>query len=190
MTLDIAQAEAGQKCINCDSTLQAIRGIEVGHIFKLGDFFSRSFDVEFLNQQGQQDHVLMGCYGIGVGRLLAAAIEQNHDEDGIIFPNPIAPYQVQLIALNLTDTNVSTASEDLYNRFWASGIECLYDDRTDESAGVKFKDSDLLGLPVRIIISPRTLKTNSIELKIRSEPESTIVPIEKALDQVKRALTL
>lgn len=190
VTLDIAQAEAGQKCINCDSTLQAIRGIEVGHIFKLGDFFSRSFDVEFLNQQGQQDHVLMGCYGIGVGRLLAAAIEQNHDEDGIIFPNPIAPYQVQLIALNLTDTDVSTASEDLYNQLWDSGIECLYDDRIDESAGVKFKDSDLLGLPVRIIISPRTLKRNSIELKIRSESESTIVPIEKALDQVKCALTL
>ncbi len=185
--VDIAQAEPGQQCPNCDGTLEAIRGIEVGHIFKLGNFFSRSIGVEYLDQNGHQEFVLMGCYGIGVGRLLAAAIEQNHDEKGIIFPTPIAPYQVHLVGLNLANQDVASACDDLYRQLWDSGLECLYDDRDGESAGVKFNDADLLGLPVRLVVSPRTLKASSVEFKLRSAPESSIIPMQQAISHVKDA---
>ena len=186
--VDIAQAEPGQQCPNCDGRLEAIRGIEVGHIFKLGNFFSRTIGVEYLDQNGHQKLVLMGCYGIGVGRLLAAAIEQNHDEKGIIFPTPIAPYQVHLVGLNLANQDVASACDDLYRQLWDAGLECLYDDRDGESAGVKFNDADLLGLPVRLVVSPRTLKASSVEFKLRSAPESSIIPMPEAISHVKDAL--
>ena len=173
---DIALAKEGHGCVRCGTPLEAIRGIEVGHIFKLGTFFSETFGALYLDQDGRQRPILMGCYGIGVGRLLAAAIEQNHDDAGIIFPTPIAPYQVHLVGLNLTDAAVAQAAEDMYRHLWQEGIETLYDDRADEAAGAKFNDADLLGLPVRLVVSPRNLRQGSVEVKPRRESDSTLVP--------------
>jgi prolyl-tRNA synthetase len=127
----------------------------------------------------------MGCYGIGVGRLLAAAIEQNHDEKGMIFPGPIAPFQVHLVGLNLSDESVATAAEGLYRELWDQGIETLYDDRVDQTAGVKLNDADLLGLPVRLVVSPRNLRNGMVEIKGRREKEPTLVERDQALDLVR-----
>ena len=166
---DIALAKEGHGCIQCGTSLKAVRGIEVGHIFKLGTFFSEMLGARFLDQHGQERPITMGCYGIGVGRLLAATIEQNHDNKGIIFPPPISPYNVHLVALNLADSKVAQAAEELYRRLWEDGVETLYDDRTEESAGVKFNDADLLGLPVRLVVSPRSLSKDSVEIKPRRD---------------------
>ena len=127
---------------------------EVGHIFKLGTFFSEALGALYLDSEGQQRPITMGCYGIGVGRLLAAAIEQNHDERGIVFPQPVAPYQVHLVALNMSDPGVVEAADKLYQELWDRGVETLYDDRPDQAAGVKFNDADLMGLPLRLVVSP------------------------------------
>ena len=185
---DIALAQDGHACANCGTPLTSVRGVEVGHIFKLGTFFSETLGARFLDQEGQQRPIIMGCYGIGVGRLLAAAIEQNHDDKGIIFPAPIAPYQVHLVGLNMSDPTVAQASDDLYKQLWEEGIETLYDDRVDEAAGVKFNDADLLGLPVRLVVSPRTLKQDSVELKLRNETEAVQVPVNEIVERVTATL--
>ncbi|SVB49986.1 uncharacterized protein METZ01_LOCUS202840, partial [marine metagenome] len=151
--VDIAEVNENGLCVICNSPLQSIKGIEVGHIFKLGTFFSEKLGVNFLDQDGKNQPVIMGCYGIGIGRLLAAAIEQNHDENGIVFPVPIAPYSVHLVGLNLHDEDVINSSNSLYSSLWQEGIDCLFDDRIDESAGVKFNDADLMGFPIRVIVS-------------------------------------
>ena len=181
---DIALAEEGHGCVSCGTPLETIRGVEVGHIFKLGTFFSEALGAYYLDREGQQRPAIMGCYGIGVGRLLAAAIEQNHDDKGIIFPAPLAPYQVHLVGLNLADPKVAQAADDLYRNLWREGIETLYDDRSDEAAGVKFNDADLLGFPVRLVVSPRTLGQESVEVKLRSEDQATQVPMEEVVARV------
>ena len=185
---DIALAQDGHACVNCGTTLKSTRGVEVGHIFKLGTFFSETLGAYFLDQEGQQKPVIMGCYGIGVGRLLAAAIEQNHDDKGIIFPPHIAPYQVHLVGLNMSDAAITQASDDLYGRLWEEGIETLYDDRREEAAGVKFNDADSLGLPVRLVVSPRNLRQDSVELKLRRETESVLVPMDDVVRRVNATL--
>ena len=172
---DIALAEPGQNCVKCGYQLEAIRGIEVGHIFKLGTFFSEVLGAWYLDREGRQQPIIMGCYGIGVGRLLAAAIEQNHDDKGIVFPVPIAPYQVHLVGLNLADAEVAAAAEGLYQELQDQGIEVLYDDRTDQTAGVKLNDADLLGLPVRLVVSPRNVKSGIVEVKKRTEETANLV---------------
>ncbi len=182
---DIALAQPGQLCPNCGHALESMRGIEVGHIFKLGTFFSETLGATFLDAEGQQNPIIMGCYGIGVGRLLAAAIEQNNDEKGIAFPAPIAPYGAHLVGLNLSDEAVAEAAEGLYQELAANGIEVLFDDRTDQAAGVKFNDADLLGLPVRLVVSPRNLKNGVVEVKGRQEQESVTVPLDGVTDVVK-----
>jgi prolyl-tRNA synthetase len=165
--------------------LESTRGIEVGHIFKLGTFFSETLGATFLDAEGQQNPITMGCYGIGVGRLLAATIEQNHDEKGIAFPAPVAPYGAHLVGLNLSDEAVAEAAEGLYRELLANGIEVLFDDRTDQAAGVKFNDADLLGLPVRLVVSPRNLKNGVVEVKGRQEQEAVTVPLNGVTDAVK-----
>ena len=184
---DIALAQAGHGCRRCGTPLEAKRGIEVGHVFKLGTVFSESLEASFLDQDGEQHHIVMGSYGIGVGRLLAAAIEQNHDERGIVFPIAIAPYQVHLVALNVENPQVAEASEDLYRRLEQAGMEVLYDDR-HETAGVKFNDADLLGSPARIVVSPRNLNQGSAEVKQRWESEAQIVGLEGVVGKVKELL--
>ena len=185
---DIAMAEPGLMCSSCGQGLESIRGIEVGHIFKLGTFFSENMGALYLDGEGQQQPITMGCYGIGVGRLLAAAIEQNHDDHGIVFPVPLAPYQVHLVGLNLADEEVSAAGDGLYQNLWDHGIETLYDDRTDQAAGVKFNDADLLGLPVRLVVSPRNLKNGVVEVKKRREAESATVAMDQVVNTVQQLL--
>jgi prolyl-tRNA synthetase len=182
---DIAQAAAGYRCPACEGQLVSTRGIEVGHVFKLGTVFSDRQECLFLDKNGHQKAPVMGCYGIGVGRLLAAAIEQNHDEKGIIWPVPIAPYHVYLCALGIGDAMVAAAVERLYAELTETGLEVLFDDR-DESAGVKFNDADLLGMPVRVVVSKRTLESNGAEIKARAGAATAVV----ALDQVPSEVAL
>ena len=181
---DIALAQEGHGCPHCGTPVEATRGIEVGHIFKLGTFYSETLGAYYLDQEGRQRPVIMGCYGIGVGRLLAAAIEQNHDEKGILFPIPIAPYQAHIVGLNLSNPEVAKAAEDLYKRLGQQGTEALFDDRREEAAGVKLNDADLLGLPVRLVVSPRGLRQGSVEVKLRGEAEATMVPVDEAPERV------
>ena len=188
LVADIALAKEGYTCPNCESRLEAIRGIEVGHIFKLGTFYSERLGAGYLDEHGDQHPMVMGCYGIGVGRLLAAAIEQNHDEKGIAFPPPIAPYQVHLLSLNSENSDVYKTAEHLYRKLQEAGLEVLYDDR-EESAGVKFNDADLLGLPLRLVVSPRNLRQGSIELKGRLEEKGTLAPLDSAVETVKAILS-
>ena len=184
---DIALAQEGYACPNCESTLVARRGIEVGHVFKLGTRYSEVLGANFPDQDGAQHPIIMGCYGIGVGRLLAAVVEQSHDEKGMVLPQAIAPYQVSLTALNVERDEVAQAAEALYQGLSEQGVQVLYDDR-EESAGVKFNDADLLGLPMRVVVSPRNLKENVVELKVRAEPDATTVPIEHAVGRIKELL--
>jgi len=185
---DIALAQPGHRCARCAQCLEDTRGIEVGHIFKLGTFFSEALGAAYLDRQGQQRPITMGCYGIGVGRLLAAAIEQNHDDRGIIFPPSIAPYQVHLVGLNLADSQVAGAAQRLYEGLWQAQIETLYDDRLDQTAGVKLNDADLLGLPLRLVVSPRTLRSEVAELKGRRETEPSLAPMDEVIAGVRQRL--
>jgi len=185
---DIAQAAAGHTCPACDGELVSARGIEVGHIFKLGTVFSERQGCLFLDEKGNQKAAVMGCYGIGIGRLLAAAIEQNHDDKGIVWPAPIAPYHVYMCVLDMEDAEVAAAAGKLYTGLVEKGLEVLFDDRSD-SAGVKFNDADLLGMPVRVVVSRRTLKSNGAEIKRRNEREARVVQLEDVADELTFLLT-
>jgi len=184
---DITLAHDGDSCPNCGSKLSSARGIEVGHIFKLGTFMSEKMDAFFLDADGISRPIIMGCYGIGLGRLMAAEVEHNHDDKGIIWPLSIAPYHVYLCPLSLNKDDVLSVSENIYNSLQESGIEVLYDDR-DVSAGIKFNDADLLGIPLRLTVSPRTLKNQTIELKWRTEKESQFISLKDAVDDIKKQL--
>jgi prolyl-tRNA synthetase len=184
---DIARARASDSCPRCGGKLSSIHGIEVGHIFKLGTFLSEKLDASFIDEKGESHPMVMGCYGIGLGRLLAAAIEQNHDDKGIIWPTPIAPYHVYLCPLYREGSKVAEVAENLYARLETEGLEVLFDDR-EESPGVKFNDADLLGIPVRLTISPRTLEKDSVEVKRRSEKGSALVPLEGIVKKLKELI--
>ena len=184
---DIALARAGDGCPRCGSDLSSTQGIEVGHVFKLGTFLTERFDASFLDRNGTSKPIIMGCYGIGLGRLLAAIIEQNHDDKGIIWPLSVAPYQVYLCPLHSDKPMVASTAERVYQELQTEGIEVLLDDR-DESPGVKFNDADLLGIPLRLTLSPRTLKNQSIETKWRAEQQNQLLALENLAAQVKRLL--
>jgi len=184
---DIAIACPGNGCPKCGSRLLAMHGIEVGHVFKLGTFFSRKLGAFFLDENGTSKPIVMGCYGIGLERLLAATVEQSHDDKGIIWPVSIAPYQVYLCPLYLDNPQVSSLAGKLYEDLREEGIEVLFDDR-NESAGVKLNDADLLGIPLRIILSPRTLKAQSVELKWRTEEQAQFLSLEGAAKEVKQLI--
>jgi len=181
---DIARARAGEGCPKCGGKLSSTHGIEVGHVFKLGTFLSEKLGALFIDPKGASHPIVMGCYGIGLGRLLAAAIEQNHDDKGIIWPLPIAPYHIYLCPLYMENPQVATTAENLYADLEAQGLEVLFDDRK-ESPGVKFNDADLLGIPIRVTISPRTLEKDSVEVKKRSEKESQLVSLDGITERLK-----
>jgi prolyl-tRNA synthetase len=181
---DIALARAGDRCPRCGSVLSSVHGIEVGHLFKLGTSFSEKLGAVFIDEQGVSRPIIMGCYGIGVGRLLSAAIELSHDDKGIIWSMPIAPYHIYLCPLYREGSQVSEVAEKLYAELEAEGLEVLFDDR-QESPGIKFNDADLLGMPLRLTVSPRTLEKDSVELKKRAEKESELVPLEGAVARLK-----
>jgi prolyl-tRNA synthetase len=173
---DIARVKAGDICPKCGGQLSSSHGIEVGHTFKLGTFISQKLGANFVDPNGLTRPIVMGCYGIGLGRLLAAAIEQSHDEKGIIWPMAIAPYHIYLCSLYPENAQVTETAEKLYTDLTVGGLEVLYDDR-NESPGVKFNDADLLGIPLRVTISPRTLEKSSAEAKWRTEKKAQLVPL-------------
>jgi len=181
---DIALARAGDVCPSCGGKLLSTHGIEVGHVFKLGTFLSEKLGAFYIDASGVSHPIVMGCYGIGIGRLMAAAVEHHHDDKGIIWPLSIAPYHIYLCPLYMENTKVMAVAESLYAELEAQGLEVLLDDRSD-SPGVKFNDADLLGIPLRVIISPHTLEKNSVELKWRSEKELQLVPLEEASKRLK-----
>ncbi len=185
---DIALAKEGYVCLRCEkSSLVARRGIEVGHVFKLGTKYSDVFDASFADESDSLRPIIMGCYGIGVGRLLAAAVEQNHNEAGMSLPASIAPYEVWLAALNAQDPQVEEAAGDLYDTLTNERVQVLYDDRL-ESAGVKLNDADLIGLPIRLVVSPRNLKEDVVEVMTRSDGQADKVPTAEVVSRVKALL--
>ena len=183
LMLDIASAQPGQGCPKCGQSLSITRGIEVGHIFKLGTMFAEKLGAYFLDQNGEQKPIVMGSYGIGIGRLLATVIERDHDDKGIVWPVSLAPYHVYLCALGMDKPEVVAASEKLYGDLQSKGVEVLFDDRT-ESAGVRFNDADLLGMPLRVVVSQRTLKSQSAEVKWRHRGEGEMLPLEGLAEEI------
>ena len=177
---DIASAYERAPCPDCGGPLRLERAIEVGNIFKLGTKYAAALKAQYRDEAGKQHPMVMGCYGIGVERLMAAIVEASHDERGIIWPVAVAPYHVYLVVLNQNDETVMQAAEQLYADLGAAGITVLFDDR-NESPGVKFTDADLLGMPLRITVSRRTLKNESIELKLRTDKDFTLVPLAEAV---------
>jgi len=167
--------------------LTSAQAIEVGHLFKLGTKYSEGVGATFLDKDGQAKPIVMGSYGIGTGRLMAAVIEQNHDDKGIIWPISIAPYHIHLVSLG-TDAKVVEKAEELYADLQGKGYEILYDDR-NESAGVKFNDADLIGIPLRLTVSARNLKQNGVEAKLRWEEKAEIVPFERLHERIDALLS-
>ena len=166
--------------------LSFTRGIEVGHIFQLGDKYSKSMNCTILNDKGDSIYPLMGCYGIGISRIMASSIEQNHDESGIIWPQPLAPFQIIIVALNNnTEDTTLIKSRKIYHQLLESGYEVLLDDR-NARAGVKFADADLLGIPKRLIVSERGLDNQTIELNFRDGKNKSDVPFEQLVDYLKK----
>jgi len=184
---DIAQAEDGAPCPHCGGTLSAQRGVEVGNIFKLGTRYTEALGATFLDEDGAAQPIIMGSYGIGVGRLLACVAEEYHDEYGLIWPISIAPYPVLLVLLNSKDGSAEAAAENFHGELMDAGIETLYDDR-DERAGVKFNDADLIGLPLRVTVSHRSLKNGGLEFKRRDKDERWIVPLAEGVNAVQEQL--
>jgi len=174
-------------CPRCGGGLKFSRGIEVGHIFKLGTKYSKAMGADYLDENGKEQPIIMGCYGIGVGRTVAAAIEQNHDENGIIFPIPIAPFEVTVLPLQMQEEAVVREADKLYAILEDQGFDVLLDDR-DLRAGAKFKDADLLGTPVRITIGSRNLEKGKLEMKLRTEKESTLIPAAEAEKRIRETI--
>lgn len=177
LTGDIASARAGDPCPNCGESLQETRGIEIGNIFHLGTRYSQSMNCTYLDQEGNAQNHTMGCYGIGITRLLPAIIEESHDDRGPIFPITVAPFEVHMCVLNKKEGATESTANDLYTSLRKQGIDVLMDDR-DEKPGSQFADADLMGIPLRIIVSPRNLKEGKVEFKFRdgrSQPQSVAV---------------
>ena len=180
---DIASARSGDPCPRCGAELEVARGIEVGNIFKLGTKYSTPMDCSFLDESGAKKPMVMGCYGLGIGRTVAAVVEQNHDEKGILWPAPLSPFDAHLVAMNVGDAETKAEADRVYAELSDKGIDVLYDDR-DERPGVKFKDADLLGIPLRINVGGRSLKEGKIEIAHRREGRSDPVLKEQAVEAV------
>ncbi len=182
---DIASAREGDPCLVCEHALRAVRGVEVGNIFQLGTRFTDLMGGTFLDKEGKHQSVIMGSYGIGVTRLLACIAEEHHDERGLVWPVSVAPYQVYIAAL--PGDGIAEAASKLYTDLWAQKIEVLYDDR-DERAGVKFNDADLIGLPLRITISKRSLEAGGVEFKRRDGDTVEVIPLADIIAKIKSEL--
>jgi len=178
---DVRMIREGDACPRCGKELRVVRGIEVGHVFKLGVKYSKAMNATFLDSDGKEKYLIMGCYGIGIGRTAAACIEQSNDEDGIIWPMAIAPFQVIITPVNINDEKLSKTAEELYNDLTAEGIEVLLDDR-NERAGVKFKDADLTGIPIRITVGAKSLAEGNVEIRFRKSGQVEKVSIETVRD--------
>jgi len=184
---EIHIAKVGDSCYKCGAPLRIEQAIEVGNIFKLGTKYSIPLRAFYLDKNGQERPIIMGSYGIGPARVAAAAIEQNHDRDGIIWPGSIAPFDIEILPLNMKDKETVKVAEKLYSDLAGDGIEVLIDDR-DERAGVKFKDADLIGIPTHIIIGEKNLKDGNVEIKDRKTKETVKVPIHNVVNTVKQRI--
>ncbi len=178
---DLRKAGDGDPCPRCSSKLALRHAIEVGHVFKLGTKYSEALSARFLDSHEQLKPIIMGCYGIGVNRILAALIETNYDENGIIWSMPLAPYEVLLVPVKVPDEPLMKASQKLHDELMAAGVDVLLDDR-DCRAGVKFKDADLLGIPLRAVIGERGLKEGKLEIKWRWGKATEMIPLDGAAD--------
>lgn len=185
--IEKAESQEGETCKRCQKgQMKAYRGIEVGQVFYLGTKYSEALGARFLDENGKENPFVMGCYGIGIGRTAAAAIEQNHDENGIIWPLSIAPYQVILISLS-DDDAVIEKSKEIYDKLNTLGVEVIWDDR-DQRAGVKFKDADLLGIPSQVVIGKRGLEKSQAEFKERSHSKKQEIALDQLIDFIKGKL--
>ncbi len=182
---DFRLVEVGETCPHCAGKLQNARGIEVGQVFKLGTKYSVSMGATFLDEAGKANPMVMGCYGIGVGRSMAAAIEQNYDDHGIIWPYAIAPYQVIIVPISEKNENQMAVAGELYQSLIAKGYEVILDDRA-ERAGVKFNDADLLGIPIRITIGDKSLAENKVEVKVRKTGENRKIDLSVLCEEVEK----
>jgi prolyl-tRNA synthetase len=184
---DLLLVGAGDPCPRCDGTLEVYRGIEVGHIFMLGAKYSQAMECYYSDENGERHPMEMGCYGLGIGRTVAAAIEQNHDKDGIIWPLPLAPFEVLVMSLNQKDDEVRRAADEIYDQLVGQGVDVFYDDR-DERPGVKFKDADLIGIPVRVAVGAKSLAEGNVEVSLRRDREKILVPAGEAVTKVTELL--
>ena len=187
ITADIRLIQENDPCPHCSAPVKMTHGIEVGQVFKLGTKYSQALKATFLDENGKEKPLIMGCYGIGVSRTMAAAIEQYHDENGIIWPASIAPYEAIIVPINAKDEAQMQVAEKLYAEMKQAGIDVLLDDRK-ERAGVKFKDADLIGYPIRITVSPKLLENNNVEIKIRRDGTTNEVTVEDCASKVKELL--
>ena len=176
-----------ERCPRCSGPVEFIRGIEVGHVFKLGTKYSQAMKAVFLDAEGQERPMIMGCYGIGVSRIIAAAIEQNFDAEGIIWPAPMAPFDVVIVPTNYALPDIREAADRLHGELESAGLSVLLDDR-DERAGVKFKDAELIGIPLRVTLGPKGLVKGEVELKARAGGEVIAVPLEEAAARVRQSV--
>ncbi|MEE9911195.1 MAG: proline--tRNA ligase [Deltaproteobacteria bacterium] len=184
---DLRVAVPGDACPRCAGAVKFVRGIEVGHVFKLGTKYSKAMKAVYLDRDGKEKTMIMGCYGIGIGRTVAACIEQNFDENGIIWPMPLAPYTVIVTPVNINEKDVMKAAEDIYAELQACGVDAILDDR-DERAGVKFKDADLIGIPLRVVVGPKNLKEGHVELKARRTGESKLYAVGDVVGEIRRII--
>lgn len=184
---DIRMIKEGDACPHCGAPVKMTRGIEAGQVFTLGTKYSESLHATFLDENGKEKPLQMGCYGIGVGRTMAAAVEQNNDADGIIWPRSIAPYEAIVVPVNAKNEEQMAAAEEIYQGLLAQGVDAIIDDRK-ERAGVKFKDADLIGYPLRITVSPKALEEGSVEVKIRRSGEVKMVEKANAISEIVEIL--
>ena len=180
---DLREAEAGDPCPECGTALETSRGIEVGHVFYLGTKYSDAMGASVQTDEGVDQSLIMGCYGMGITRILAAVAEQNHDEHGLIWPMPIAPYHATVLPLQMNSDEVVETGEQIYEELQEAGVEVMIDDR-DEGVGAKFKDADLIGIPVRVAIGTRGLEDGNVELKLREEDDDELVPVDEVADRI------
>ncbi|MCK5595302.1 proline--tRNA ligase, partial [bacterium] len=177
---DIRFITKSDQCPKCAGHIKIKKGIELGHTFKLGSKYSESMGARFIGKDGREKSIIMGCYGIGVSRIIAAVIEQNNDENGIIWPKSIAPYQVEILPVNVNDKETIQIAEKLYKKFLSEKIEVIIDDR-NERPGIKFKDADLIGIPIRITIGSKKAKDNIVEIHKRDTGENKSVNVDDLL---------
>ncbi|HID24555.1 MAG TPA: proline--tRNA ligase, partial [Planctomycetaceae bacterium] len=186
-TYDLRMAVAGDPCPRCGEPMELVHGIEVGHVFKLGTKYSEALGAYFSDEHEQRRPIIMGCYGIGVNRILAALAETSHDENGLIWPLAVAPYEVLLAGLNMNDESVAGAAERLYEELTRRGVDVLYDDRAVRP-GVKFKDADLIGFPLRVVVGAKGLRDGAVEIKWRTDATAGKIPVEQAAERVVEIL--
>ncbi|MBM4273318.1 MAG: proline--tRNA ligase [Deltaproteobacteria bacterium] len=185
---DLRTVTEKDPCPRCGAALDILRGIEVGHIFKLGLKYSQALKAAYLDAEGAEQFIFMGCYGIGVSRIVAAAIEQGHDRDGIIWPMALAPFQVAVVPISVNDAAVRDTAWELHRELEIQGVEVLLDDR-DERPGVKFKDCDLLGIPLRVVIGPKTLAQSAAEVRHRRTKDTVIIPLDDLIPHLKERIS-